>query len=412
VIVDDVRSVAEGGNIARSVRMRFGGGDFRLRITVPRESAGPPDDFSPFLTAALLPAMRLGEDIDIGGPVSARLLRRSELVQRACRSWDPSLRECDLRVTGTTAVPDRARGIGCFFSRGIDSTFSAVQERPEPGPLTHLVYCDDISAATRHDPRVRAEEIARTRLAADAIGLPLLVVATNVRSLTDPLISWEDVHGAALASVALLLGREIGHMVMPSWADFASLGASGSSPLLDSLWSTEWVEIEHDSLAEGRLGKVAWLARERPDLLDHLKVCLRENRADNCGRCRKCLLTMACLQSVGALEKAKGFPPEVDLDLIRRVRPYTLGQRFAWAQVYEALDSDGADGRLRKAIGRALQRSARPSAGERARIAVQRLRGRQVRPDPSWSAVWPPPAFSRLETKNALALLRKGRPSK
>lgn len=101
-------------------------------------------------------------------------------------------------------------------------------------------------------------------------------------------ISWEDAHGPALAATALLLGGQIGHVVVPSWADYAGLGACGTNPLLDPLWSTESVELEHDSTALGRTAKLKWLARERPELLKDLKVCLRDNRADNCGRCRKC----------------------------------------------------------------------------------------------------------------------------
>jgi hypothetical protein len=410
VIVDELRSTEKGADVERSVRIRWREGEFRLGITVPADSAGLLEDFSPFLAAMLLPAMRSREDLDLLGPVSARLLRRSDVIQKACRAWDPSLGSCSVSTSGDVAPPARAPGVACFFSRGVDSMFSATVERFEPGPLTHLVYCDDISVATRHDMKVRLEEIVRTRAAAEEIGLPLVVVATNIRTMTDPLISWEDVHGAALASVALMVGGEMGHVVMPSWADFAALGASGSSPLLDLLWSTEWVEIEHDSLVEGRIGKVAWLAVERPELLRHLKVCLRENRPDNCGRCRKCLLTMACLQAVGGLGRAEGFPQEIDLELVRNVRPYSLSQRIAWAQVCAALDGEGANARLRKAILHALRRAARPSPFERARLLAPRLRGKKARLDPSWSPVWPPPEFSRRETSAALSLLREGRP--
>jgi hypothetical protein len=381
-----------------AAHVRWGAEEFLLTISVPCESA---DDLSPFFAALLLPAMRLGEPLELRGAVSERLLERSELVQRICRSWDPGLARCDVRAGAAVARGPRASGNGCLFSRGVDSMYSAAIERTEPGPLTHLVYCDDISAATRHDLRVREDEIAATRAAADVFGLPLLVTATNVRTLTDPLISWEDVHGGVLASVALALEAELGHVVFPSWADPAGLAASGSHPLLDSLWSTESVEIEHDRL-ESRVAKVAWLASERPDLVRHLKVCLRENRADNCGRCRKCLLTMACLQAAGALDRATTFPPSIDLELVRAIRPFTLAQRLAWAQVAEALDA----GPLREAILHGLRRAARPSPLEQLRRKVRRNGSR----DPSWSAVWPRPEFSSRQTTAAASLLREGRP--
>lgn len=405
MIVDGLEPVVEDAGVDRRARVRWADGEFELTITVP-DGAAAREDLSPFFAALLLPAMRLGEPLELRGQVSARLLRRSELVQRTCRSWDPGLALCEVRAAAVVAHGPRAAGIGCFFSRGVDSMYSAAIERAEPGPLTHLVYCDDISAATRHDARVRAEEIALTRAAADVIGLPLLAAATNVRTMTDPLISWEDVHGGVLASVALALDAELGHMVLPSWADPAGLAASGSSPLLDALWSTESVEIEHDRL-ESRVAKVAWLASERPELVRHLKVCLRENRPDNCGRCRKCLLTMACLQAVGALDRAETFPRSIDLELVRAIRPFTLAQRLAWAQVAEALDGGGTSAALRQAIMHALRRSARPSALERLRRGLRRGDSRR---DPSWSAVWPRPEFSSRHTTAAASLLRDGRP--
>src|SRR5712692_861945 len=280
MVVDGLRLRELDHDVERSVRLRWRGGELRLWFRIPADCAAPADDWSPYLAATLLAAMRRREDIDLDGPVSPRLLRRSELIQSAYASWDPDARRCRIRVAGETATRPRSSAVACFFSRGVDSIFSATTERVEPGPLTDLVFCDRfLPMQTR---QVREEEIRRTRATADLIGLPLVVAGTNFRELTDMFISWEDAHGPALASIALLLAGGMGHVVVPSWADYAGLGACGTNPLLDPLWSTESLELEHDSTALGRTAKLAWLASEHPELVTDLKVCLRENRANNC----------------------------------------------------------------------------------------------------------------------------------
>lgn len=403
--VDDLRSRELEQHVERSVRLRWNGGELRLSFGLPAESVAPVEDWSPFLAATLLAAMRRHEDLELEGPVSPRLLRRSELIQSAYEAWDPDARRCRVRVGGETPARAQAAGVACFFSRGVDSMFSAVADRVEPGPLTHLVFCDRLLPVQHRD--VREEEIRRTRATAELIGLPLLVASTNYRELTDMFISWEDAHGSALASIALLLGGQVGHVVIPSWADYAGLGACGTSPLLDPLWSTESVELEHDSTAFGRTAKLRWLARERPALLRDLKVCLRDNRSDNCGRCRKCLWTMACLQAAGAAELVESFEVELDVDRVRALRPYDLQALLYWAQLCRELEENTRNDELRRAILHALRRSARPSLIERIRRRLSR-NGQADEPNPFLRPF--PPAFSDYETRTAASLLKKGRP--
>jgi hypothetical protein len=402
VIIDELRSRELEGSVERSARIAWVGGEFLLKIVVPAEFSCRPEDASPLVAAALLPAMHLHEDLEIDGLVSARLLRRSDLVQSAYQAWDPSLRRCKVTVAGELPPGARSDGVGCFFSRGVDSTFSAASERVEPGPLTCLIFCETLEPI--HDEPVRAEELRLAREAARLLQLPLVVASTNLRDLTENLIDWGDMHGAGLAFIGLSLAGGTRHVVVPSTNGFAAIGPNGSSPLLDPLFSTETVEIEHDSIAHGRVGKVAWLARERPDLLPYLKVCYSENRPDNCGRCGKCIFTMACLHAAGALELATGFPPEIDAETIRRRRFPTLDVRINCVELYRALGTSDADQALRSAILHAIRRSARPSLAERVRSLVRR----NGRADPAWSSSWE--AFHRHGTNMAVSLLRDGRP--
>src|SRR5207244_5069949 len=50
-------------------------------------------DGSAFVCACLLPAMRLGEDVEVDGPVSPLLMRGLSRAHDLYRAWDPSLHE-------------------------------------------------------------------------------------------------------------------------------------------------------------------------------------------------------------------------------------------------------------------------------------------------------------------------------
>jgi hypothetical protein len=384
VLVDQLDSRELDADLERSVRVRWGGGETRLYLRVPAELAGPAEDATFFLAALLLPAMRLHEDLEIDAPVSARLLGRLDRIQRHWHAWDLSIRRCEVRTGGPAPAP-RSPGedMACFFSRGVDSSYSATAPRSEPGPLTRLVFIDGIEPC--HDDAVRREEIRLAREAAAVIGLPMSVCATNLREFTDAILSWGDEHGAALAGAAGALSGGIRHMVIPATQNQTGMGPYGSSPLVDPLFSTEHVQVEHDELV-GRTEKTVWLARERPALLPYLKVCFAENRPDNCGRCGKCAHTMVALEAAGALEQATGFPDEIDAAFLARMRHDGLSARIDWLEVARALP----DGPLRRAVLKSLRRS----------------RGRLLRP--AWSNH--PDSFIRHRLNTVVSLFVKGRP--
>lgn len=361
MIVDRIRWCDLGERVERSARVRWKGGEHELTIDVPREFAPSADDGSAFLAATLQLAMRRGEDLEIDAPVSRRLLEACERIALVYSSWNRTLRPPAVRAQGATSTgTSPGRALASFFSRGVDSTYCAVAPRPEPVEL--LAFCDGLEP--RHDESVRAEEVRLAGVVAERIGLPLVVTRTNLRELTDEVVAnWEDFVAPGLAFVAHSLAAGIRGALIPSTDDHESLEPCGTGPLLDPLFSTEAVEIEHDSIDRGHASKVAWLAANRPDLLEQLKVCYRENRSDNCGDCGKCLITMAELQAAGALGQARLFPHEIDLDAIATIRGGFRKSRLDWLTVCERLGHSDADVRLRTAIEAALERAARSFRG-------------------------------------------------
>lgn len=412
MILDDLGHESSGGTETRSMRVRWRDQEATLAVTAPPGVLGHSDDATPFVTMCLLPAMVFHEDLAVvDATVDRARVQPLDDVVTLWTQWNPSLRAPRM----TAPLADRSteppgRGTGAFFSRGVDSMFSAlVERRSSPvGRLDHLVFVDGIEPV--HSPTTRAVEIERATAAAAEIDLPLVVVTSTVRSFTDRFRGWGDCHGAALAGVATSLGGLVDTMVVPSTDGITSIVPYGSSPFIDHRFSTADVRVVHDDVIAGRMGKVAAIATQRPDLLPWLKVCSALDGPDNCGRCGKCLLTMAALVACDALDAATAFPPTIDLDLLAAERVNPLQSRVHWSEVLLALGETGHQGAVRAAMAESLRRSARPTAVRRARYAFDWARGARGRPSPSWRD--PERSFDWRFSSETLRLLVHGGPER
>lgn len=398
------------GTAERTARVRSRVHDDVLRIVAPPGVLGPVDDASGLLGMFLLPAMVLREGLTVDGVVSPGLLRRVEDVQTIWRTWNPHLAEVDVRVTEVERdpPPPAGRQVGCYFSRGVDSLYSATLERGEGDDPTMLVYLLGIDHA--QSPATREVDARLAGSAAAAVGLPLTVVRTNVRELTDRVHGWGDCHGSVLAGTATLLGGTLRRMVIPSTYSVSALVPYGSSPLVDHRFSTRSVQVEHDDVLFSRVGKIFALAGQRPDLLAHLRVCWESDRADNCGRCTKCLHTMAGLLARGVLDQAALFPDTIDVDRVAAMRLTGVQQLVNFTETARTLESDGLQGEVKRALLTAVERSVRPVGVERWRLVIDRLRGRRPTVRGAWQP--PDPTFPWRYTSELVQLLDRGRPDR
>src|SRR6185436_14598630 len=142
MIIDDLQSGGDEHRATSSARLRWARGEFRLEVTMPTELAPGRPDASPFLCVALLLAMRLGEHVDVRGPVSAPLLERAPAIVDLYSSWDRSLFGARVRAEEELDPAPRAGGTACFLSRGVDSLYSASTPREGRPAITHVVFCD------------------------------------------------------------------------------------------------------------------------------------------------------------------------------------------------------------------------------------------------------------------------------
>ncbi len=402
MIVDELHTRSIAGRVERSARLRWVGGEFRLRIEVPEGFQARGSDATSYMLAALPLALYRGEDLYVDAPVSALTLRATERIQSIYASWDPAVRRCRVRVRDELPLRAAEHGHGCLFSRGVDSIYSALV--PHGRPLTHLIFCDTLAPCQQES--VRKREAAIVEEMAKFIGLPVLRISTNLRDPGAQLIDYQDMHGAGIAFMAQSLSGGLGRVVVPSGLTYSVAGPAGSHPLLDPLFGSEWLELDHHGLELGRPGKVAQIAALRPELLRQIKVCYSEDTAGNCGRCRKCLWTMMSLQAAGALTQASLFPDRIDLDALSEVRLSELLQRLYWMQAAESLGDSEEDRAVREVVMHVLRRSARPSVRERASATLAWMKGQREWPGSSRSPS--PSGVFRNHTNSAIAVLREG----
>lgn len=351
-LVGASRMTRTGDVAAVSAPIRIGNEEFNVWFRV--EGGIVSEDSDAFLAAALLPAMKSAESLKLAGRVSRSLISNSSSIQDIVHKWFPEFKK--ISVTSgdlSDSIPDsQERGVGCFFSAGVDSYYTLLKHRDE---ITHLIYVHGFDIWL-HEEDFRASVLSEVRKVAKAFGKPLIFVETNIHEFSDQFADWGlQYHGAALASVALLLASQLRTIYVPSSYAYDELFPWGSHPLLDPMWGTESLKIVHDGNEAGRIEKLALIAQS--DIaLRTLRVCLdRTDGAYNCGHCEKCVRTMINLRLSGVAAHSTTFSRELDLDAVANL---ALSDEHALIFAKENLRSAEAkdDKELAKALQQAIDR--------------------------------------------------------
>jgi hypothetical protein len=311
------------------------------------------------LTVSLLPVMTCGARLRLVAPVSPRLLsnvpRLQELFCHGDRHNPRTARKAGLRTIAVEAdVAERPgsqdRGVAAFFTSGLDSSYTALKHRDE---ITSLVFVEGFDVNIFAPEKLRREVLDGVRTGAATLGLPLVVVRTDLRHFAQRFLRWGDYIGTALASVALLLRDSFRKVYIPSSVTYSHLHPIGTNPVTDPLWSTEDMEIVHDGCEANRLEKAEMISARLPELLRDLRVCLlNTDHTYNCVRCTKCVFTMTVLRLAGAAHLC-GTLPALEMAHLEDIAPgYDV--RSMWEQVRST--AEARDPVLAEALGRALLR--------------------------------------------------------
>ncbi len=266
-------------------------------------------------TAMCLPAARAGATLDLGEPIDPEWAVGAAANVAAAASWwggddhlpmpvPRRLRRWGGRSRARRAGP--APGRALCFTGGVDSFFSLLAGDHRP---THLLYVGGFDVRL-HEAERLADVERLVRSVAAGLGLDAVVVRTDL--LYHPRfssISWEHTHGAAIAAIGHLLAPAIGTTVVPPSYGVDRLVPWGSRPDLDPRWSIPGRSvIEHGDASGHRIDRVMAIAHD--DLVaEHLRVCWANVGTElNCGRCEKCVRTMAMFDAAGTLDRLRTLP--------------------------------------------------------------------------------------------------------
>jgi hypothetical protein len=284
-----------------------------------------------WVTTLLPAAVTIGQNLRINAPVDPLLISRIPRIMEKWREWYreryPQLRPVSVEAPRETAPPAPTDGrTGVFFSGGIDSFYTALGQgdagHPERGAFPRIdtllwVGGFDLPLGSPREEFRRLQ--SRLASVAESLGVDFLSVLTNLRTTRYRGVAWGQVgHGCALAGVALALERRFAAMYISATHESGPVKPWGSHPETDPLLSTRSTRFLHDGLGVPRSEKTEAISRSDVALRE-LHVCFRSGSADNCGRCRKCLLALLTLDVFGALPRCRAFSVRPDLELVRRM---------------------------------------------------------------------------------------------
>jgi hypothetical protein len=328
------------------LRGTFGGRTHRLTL----RAEGALDRGDAAFAAWLIPAMRAGTTLTLEQPVSAALLATRPQIQDLLRSFDPRLKAVDVQApAGQAPAPPAGRRLAAFYSGGVDSLYTLLENREAIDALVWIDAFDHPPAECDGPARALAAEAAR------AFGKQLVVVRSD--HTTKPEITrqfWLN-HGGLLAAVAHVLAGGFSRVLVSSSHAAPVRFPWGSRPDLDPLWGGGVVEIVHWGAHATRFAKVERVASD-PDVLRLLRVCPgRSEPPWNCGRCEKCVRTQASLAICGRLDAARGlFVEPFKLARLERTRMVSPNVRLFESENLAAARERGADPALVRALERAL----------------------------------------------------------
>ncbi|MBI5929853.1 MAG: hypothetical protein HY862_11120 [Chloroflexi bacterium] len=265
----------------------------------------------PFVSALLILAMWLGEDIEIQGPVSPRLMYGLGDYQAAFRMWSPDIfkpiRIHAPKLEPAVVAPNKT-GVASAFSGGVDSFYTLWTNLPQNQiyrnmAVKYILFAIGFDILLGDEARWQPALIDYTALA-QRLGVEMLPIWTNIREFTDTVMGWQAWHwcfGSVLIGAAHAVANPLRRFYQPAGRTFLTDEPVGSLPQIDHFLSNEGLEIYHHGARVTRFEKIATIA-DWPEAQRNLRICWQNPQGlQNCGRCDKCLRTMISLDILDRL---------------------------------------------------------------------------------------------------------------
>jgi hypothetical protein len=314
-------------------------------------------EFSPsgeaFGTAFLIPALHAERRLRIAAPTDGLWARNIVALAATIARWWATPECMPAAFPALPRQPKKRTGL--FFTGGVDSFFSLLENREDIDVLVHVQGFDiPFSDPTR---LASAEEDTRS-IAAD-LDLECIVVRTNLRSHPAyEAVSWERTHGGALISIAHLLREAIGRVFISSSAHRSATRPWGSDRRIDAYWSSTSLAVSHTGDELWRHQKLERIVHH-PLVRRYLRVCWEHlSPRSNCSVCDKCVRTMLTLNRAGALAESERFESG---SLAERIDALPVAHGPANRREYMVMLEDEDDPAIARALSRLLERSPAPS---------------------------------------------------
>jgi hypothetical protein len=276
----------------------------------------------------------------VGGDYELDVLDRRvadslEAVRAEFRAMYPGLRwhgALGARSLVETEAPPPGRfDRAALFSGGVDSTWTALRHA---GPELLLISIWGSDTALDNEREWRGLEAHLRAFAAEHAG-GLAVVRSNHRAIRVARLSalipelryWymQVQHSLVFAGLAGPLAYRHGIPVVYVAATvdehILSAAVTGSRPSIDDRISLATARVVHDAFEDSRQAKIAAIVAYfrgsgRPP--PAIRVCFEDPGADggNCGRCEKCMRTIAGLVVAGGDPVEYGFPTFVRAQIV------------------------------------------------------------------------------------------------
>lgn len=282
------------------------------------------------LAGLYMAAMGYGMDLEIQGPVSARLVEGlNELQPILVRLMPREMKRMTIHAPDTVSAISTPlpTAVGTNFSGGVDSSFTLwshlAQNDPNPKTrVTHGLFVQGLDIGDSQNYELCRSSYERMY---HRLGLTLLSAQTNVR-LWYPQRDWAWFSIAPSFSAALVFGRLFGRFYSPAGYWIQEGPPYSEIALIDRYFSTETMQLEPDGVETTRANKTFAIAGWT-ETYDSLRVCYKKlNGLVNCCRCDKCLMTMLVLEMAGALGKYKTFPLPLTRPHIYSIRYHARGR--------------------------------------------------------------------------------------
>jgi hypothetical protein len=310
-------------------------------------------NLEPFITMTLIPAMRGGKNIQVEGHIDKQLLKNLNTIQDIFRFWRPNYYRIEIKSAVPTGKDSENvdKQVGSFFSGGLDGLYTLLKHKEE---INNLIFIHGLEPGI-DQPTVYRQVMENLQQVAHSLNKKLIIVHSNMRDFVDQYAHYRMAHGSLLAAVGHALSKEHSRIYIPATFTYAHLQPWGSHPLLDPYWSSSSLEFIHDGCEATRPEKAAWLA-EYGTGLQTLKVCwTSKDQSYNCGRCPKCVFTMANLRAVGLLDLCTTFAIPLDLHRVGRLDPRHISTRISIEESLDYLSKHRSDPELEAVLRKALK---------------------------------------------------------